>query len=340
MRGAPLFAWIKALIPITDPSTMAAKRRAVIDIGTNSVKLLLALVDGGSVMPLREESEQTRLGAGFYESHVLQPEAIAHTARVVGRFANIAREEEATSVRVIATSAARDATNQSDLLSAIRSASGLTAEVISGEQEADWAFLGVRSSPAVTDESLLIVDVGGGSTEFILGHGSSQAFRQSFPLGTVRLLEQTRPADPPADADWQQCARRLHGFLAAKLQPVIQPLLEGARASEITLVGTGGTTSMLAAIELGLTRFDREKIEQTILSLQKVQAIRARLWSLSLRERQAIPGLPANRADVILFGAAIVEGIMDALGFRQLRVSTRGLRFGAVAAVDRESLSG
>src|SRR5689334_12001718 len=126
-------------------------RRAVIDIGTNSIKLLVAEVDGESVVPLWEESEQTRLGEGFYESHRLQSGAIAKTATAVERLVRAAKGWKVDSVRLIATSAARDAVNQGELLDQVRIASGLGVEVISGEQEADWAFAGVRSDLTLRD---------------------------------------------------------------------------------------------------------------------------------------------------------------------------------------------
>src|SRR5437762_12061285 len=126
---------------------MEATRRAVIDVGTNSIKLLVADVAGHEVRPLLEESKQTRLGRGFYETHRLQPEAIATTAKAVAKFAEMARERRAASIRVIATSAARDAENPSELTSAIEQVAGLKVEIISGDQEADWVFKGVTTDP-------------------------------------------------------------------------------------------------------------------------------------------------------------------------------------------------
>src|ERR1039457_7280065 len=126
-------------------STMEAVRRAVIDVGTNSIKLLVADVRGRDVQPVHEESRQTRLGKGFYETHRLQPETIAHTAEAVWEFAAIAREKNSDSIRVIATSAARDAMNPTDLTSSIERASGLKTEIISGAREADWVFQGAAT---------------------------------------------------------------------------------------------------------------------------------------------------------------------------------------------------
>ena len=120
---------------------------------------------GREVKPVREESKQTRLGAGFYDSHRLQAEAIAKSAEAVAQFAQEARENNASSIRIIATSAARDALNRSELTGAIKNACGLEVEIISGEQEADWVFRGVTSDPALSREPLLLLDVGGGSAE-------------------------------------------------------------------------------------------------------------------------------------------------------------------------------
>ena len=172
-------------------------RRAVIDVGTNSIKLLVADVSGRDVRPVHEESCQTRLGRGFYETRRLQPDAIAHTAQAVWEFASIAREKNAAAIRVIATSAARDAMNSCDLTSAIQRASDLKVEIISGEQEAEWVFQGVTTDAELAKTPLLLLDVGGGSTEFILGRGEHKHFAHSFPLGTVRLLEKFPHSDPP-----------------------------------------------------------------------------------------------------------------------------------------------
>ena len=183
--------------------------RAVIDVGTNSVKLLVANVTGSGVEPLLEKSEQTRLGQGFYESHRLNPALIEHTARVVAEFTNLARTWKPVAIRAVATSAARDAINQGDLIQAIHRASGLMIEVLTGEQEADWVYRGVLSDPDLAPHPVLILDVGGGSTEFVLGNGPRQLFRQSYGIGSVRLLEQFNLGDPPTPSEWVRC----QGFL-------------------------------------------------------------------------------------------------------------------------------
>ncbi|HEY4983574.1 MAG TPA: Ppx/GppA phosphatase family protein [Verrucomicrobiae bacterium] len=309
-------------------------RRAVIDIGTNSVKLLVAEISGHDVRPLHEDSKQTRLGKGFYETQRLQPESIAKTAKAVARFAEVAREHKADSIRVIATSAARDSKNPDELLAAIHEASGLKVEIISGNQEADWAFQGVTTDPQLARQHLLLLDVGGGSTEFILGQGEQKHFRQSFPLGTVRLLEKFPPGDPPTAPEFTVCRQWLKRFLDEQVKPQLEPAMTREAklrpAGKIELVGAGGTTSILARMEARMDDYDRDRIEATRLPRARVRWHRERLWSLPLDTRKEIIGLPPKRADVILTGVAIYEAVMEAFDFPELRVSTRGLRFAAV----------
>ena len=228
---------------------MEPVRRAVIDVGTNSIKLLVADVRGHDVQPVHEESRQTRLGRGFYETHRLQPEAIACTAEAIWDFAKTAREKDSDSIRVIATSAARDAMNPMDLTGSIFRVSGLKTEIISGKREAEWAFRGVTTDPELAKQPLLLLDVGGGSTEFIVGGGGKKHFAHSFPLGTVRLMEKFPHSDPPTRGEFNACRNWLKNFLHAEVRPHLESALRREKSSgEIWLVGTGGTTSILARI--------------------------------------------------------------------------------------------
>ena len=312
---------------------MSQTRRAVIDVGTNSVKLLVADVEGHDVRPICEESKQTRLGRGFYETRRLQPEPIAKTAKAVRTFAEMARELKAASVRIIATSAARDAVNPEELISAIEAASALKVEIISGEKEAEWAFQGVTTDPELARQPLLLLDVGGGSTEFILGQGEHKHFQESFPLGTVRLMEKVPHSDPPKLEELAICLDWLKTFLKKEVYPKLGPKIDWENKvanAGLQLVGTGGTASILARMELNATEFDRDRIEATRLNVERVRWHVKHLWSMPLAERQQIAGLPKKRADVILTGSAIYEAVMEQFGFAELRVSTRGLRFAAV----------
>jgi exopolyphosphatase/guanosine-5'-triphosphate,3'-diphosphate pyrophosphatase len=304
--------------------------RAVIDVGTNSVKLLVAEVMDSVVRPIIEKSEQTRLGQGFYETHQLLPEAIAQTADAVGKYTLLAHAHGAETIRIVATSAARDAVNKAELIDALESASSLKVEVISGEQEADWVFRGVTSDPKLHRQKLLILDVGGGSTEFILGEKEHHQFRQSFDVGSVRLFEKLRPTDPPGIQDLVNCRKWLADFVNQQIAPRLMHLLKNGSINDAQLVGTGGTTTILARMQHRMIDFDRDKIEGIVITHQQVKEWMVQLWSLPLEQRKQIIGLPQKRADIIPMGVAIYEAVMEHFAFPSVYVSTRGLRFGAV----------
>jgi exopolyphosphatase/guanosine-5'-triphosphate,3'-diphosphate pyrophosphatase len=309
--------------------------RAVIDVGTNSVKLLVAEVSGSAVDPLFEASEQTRLGAGFYETHRLLPEAILKTAEAVKGFVANAKRFSPETLDVIATSAARDATNQDQLLQAIKRVAGMDLDVISGDSEADWAFAGVASDPELSARSLLVMDIGGGSTEFVIGDAGRRQAGRSFQLGSVRLLEKFPPSDPPTDSERETCLGWLRDFFAQEIRPFIK---EHCCEGLPTLVSTGGTATILGRMKWKLPSYDREKIEGTALTARELAAETQKLWGMRLEERKRIPGLPSSRADVIVMGVAILEAAVEALGFSAARVSTRGLRYGALLHAERNAM--
>lgn len=316
--------------PVSNEPAAPPARRAVVDIGTNSVKLLVGDVIGDVVTPLLEQSRQTRLGRGLYTQHRLLPESVATTARAVAAFHVLARECGAGAVRAIATSAAREAINVETLIEAVRVAAGLEVEIISGEQEARWGFAGVMSDPRLHDQTVLLLDVGGGSTEFVLGRGLEVRFRQSHRLGAVRLLEELAPADPPAATDLARGRRAVALALETALAPALRPALNAFGAEAVRLVGTGGTATILAMMARGLQRFDRDAVDGHVLSRGDVAERLAQLWSLPTAWRREIPGLPPERADVILTGVLIYDAVMACFGFDALCVTTRSLRFAAL----------
>jgi exopolyphosphatase/guanosine-5'-triphosphate,3'-diphosphate pyrophosphatase len=182
----------------------------------------------------------------------------------------------------------------------------------------------------------LLLDVGGGSTELILGRGGHRHFARSFPLGTVRTIESVPHGDPPTASELAACQQRIGAFIRAEVWPVLEKALcqERARAVEpIRLAATGGTATILAAMEAGLTTFDRDRIEAVRLTSGIVQQWVDRLWALPLSSRRQVPGLPPARADVILAGVVIIEAILRQFGFDHLQVSTRGLRHAALRAL-------
>jgi exopolyphosphatase/guanosine-5'-triphosphate,3'-diphosphate pyrophosphatase len=296
--------------------------------------LLVAEVTGREVRPLLEKDKQTRLGQGFYSSHLLQPGPISQTAEAVARFVAEAREQ-AAAIRVIATSAVRDATNASELTTAVERACGIKIEVISGDQEAELVFRGVITDPQLRRELLLILEVGGGSSEVILGHGEQMDFCHSFPLGTVRLLSQVSPSDPPKPQELADCRQRVIDILKEEVEEDLTLAMNReanfqSRLAGMCPVGTGGTASILGCMEAELGTFDRERLESSRLTKERLTWHVERLWGLPLTRRREVIGLPPNRADVILMGAVIYESVLRHFDFTELRISTRGLRFGTV----------
>jgi exopolyphosphatase / guanosine-5'-triphosphate,3'-diphosphate pyrophosphatase len=322
-------------------------RRAIIDVGTNSIKLLVADVRGRHIEPVWEGSKQTRLGRGFYPTQRLLPGAIARAAAAVAEFVTVARNQGAEPIRLIATSAAREARNADELARAVAQAAGLDLEILSGDEEADLVFQGVTTDPALANCPLLLLDVGGGSTEFIVGQGEEKFFRASVPLGSVRLMETLPHGDPPGPEDLSACRDCVSGCLARQVEPGLLPHLQAlARGTSpggqidapadagspalLRLVGTGGTATILARVEAGLENYDRARIEATRLSRDRLRWHVEHLWSLPLEQRKQVVGLPPSRADVILYGAVIYEAVMERFDFTELTISARGLRFAAV----------
>lgn len=312
---------------------MEIERRAVIDVGTNSVKLLVAEVDGHCVTALFEKSRQTRLGEGLYAAGELQPDRIEAVALASAEFAVLARQQNAKSLRVIATSATRDANNKHVLLDALHRATGARAEVISGAEEAALAFRGVCTDSRYSQRALWVMEVGGGSTQLSHGSEGEMRFSTSMPLGTVRLLQMFPHSDPPTESEWIACNAHLRGELE-KHQADFGSSGSSA-ASRSTghppfLVGTGGTASILGCMAEMLPEFDRDKLENAVLSREDVARHERQLWSATLEQRKLFAGLPPNRADIILYGVSVVRAVMELSGAAEFRVSTRGLRFGAL----------
>ncbi len=304
--------------------------RAVIDIGTNSVKLLVARVDGTRVEPVLEKGRQTRLGEGFFTTHRLQPAAMARSADAVAAFRDEALSHQPGRIRVLATAAAREAQNAAEFIDTLRARAGVEVEIVSGPVEAELAFLGVCSDPAVAGKPLLVADVGGGSTELIVGETGRRRFSRSFPLGAVRLMESIRLEDPPGAEALDRCRASLAAWMLENMVPALGDALRLPGAETVEFVGVGGTAAVLACMVHGLERYDRERIEATRISLETLSDLTSRLWSRTLENRRQIPGLPPERADIILTGCAIYEALMRTFHPPALRPSTRGLRFGAL----------
>lgn len=294
---------------------------AAIDVGTNSVLLTVGeRMPDGEVRILDECSEITRLGQGVDHARTLRAEAMERTASAVTSFAGRARELGAVRLRVVGTSAARDARNRAEFACLLRQRAGVELEILSGEEEARLSYQAVRadSSLGLPAGDLVVVDIGGGSMECIRGDEAGIRFRISIDCGAVRITERFFASDPPTPAERAHAARWIDAQLAAL--PELRPGIPAA--------GIGGTFVNLAAVRLGLREFRAEQIHGALLDRAEVDRQVALFASMPTRERQAVPGVEPKRADVILAGALLLQRLLQRLGNPVIQVSTRGVRYG------------
>jgi exopolyphosphatase/guanosine-5'-triphosphate,3'-diphosphate pyrophosphatase len=299
-------------------------RVAVIDVGTNTVRLLVAEPVGmAGYRPLFAGQEITRLGRGLLPSRELQPDPIRHTIRVLRRFREEAEARGAICTLAVGTSALREATNRTAFLASARDEAGIEISVISGEEEARLTLLGVRAGLPRASARLVMMDIGGGSTEFVHAEGADILAVVSTGLGVVKLTEAYLRADPPTETELasarETIALRLARVRAEELRDI---------APHDTLVGTAGTVTSLAAIDLRLFPYDPDRVTGHELTRDRVAALLRELTLLPLADRRQIRGLEPARADVIVAGCLICLAAMDVLGFSRLTVSDGGLREG------------
>jgi exopolyphosphatase/guanosine-5'-triphosphate,3'-diphosphate pyrophosphatase len=295
---------------------------AAIDVGTNTLRLLVAKAVGpGDYAVIHEEQEITRLGEGLMPDRLLLKEPRRRSLAVLNRFARMARRFNAEQVAVVGTSAVREARNREEFLNEIAQETGLNLRVIDGREEAQLTLLGVHHGLRLGSRGILLIDVGGGSTEFILAKGETIDAAVSTGLGVVKLTEQHLSSDPPAPSE----LRALEQAVAARIERLHREL---PALGEAELIGTAGTPTTLVAIDLALPAYDRRKVHGHVVARARVRDLFASLRRLPVGERRLVPGLEPGRADVIVAGAAIVVAAMERLGFDEMRVSDDGLREG------------
>ena len=297
-------------------------RYAAIDVGTNSVLLLVAERGAdGRFAAVAERSEITRLGKGVDQTKTLSPEALETTLKVLERFAQEARDLGAKGIVATATSAARDATNGKTFIDDAKARAGLEVEIISGAEEARLSFASAFSDFG-GKTPLVVLDIGGGSTEFIYGDLSGGVtFRHSFDVGSVRLTERHVKTDPPSHAELEAIDSML-----AKTFGELPPPPKGFK-----MVGVAGTVTTLCAVARRVEPYDPTLIHGAVLPLTEVNAALTRLASLPTSLRKTVPGLQPKRADVIVAGGLVFRAAMRALGVDDVIVSDRGLRWGLLA---------
>jgi len=294
---------------------------AAIDIGTNSVRLLVTDSLGNELERLMR---MTRLGQGVDVTGELAPVAIARTTQVLAEYATRLRAHGATRIRAVATSAARDARNGEDFFDAAERALGVRPELLSGDAEARLSFAGATLGVAGDDAPFLVIDLGGGSTEFVLGTERPEA-AISLQMGCVRMSERHLRSDPPTSAEVAACESDVRRGLAR-----VREVMDVTKAR--TVIGLAGTVTALSAMQLGLTHYDATRTHHSRLTAEQVAALCARLAHANVAERRALLVEPA-RAEVIVGGAVVLATLMSELGLSELLVSERDILDGLAASV-------
>jgi exopolyphosphatase / guanosine-5'-triphosphate,3'-diphosphate pyrophosphatase len=310
---------------------------AIVDLGTNTCRLFLADVSDGRVRQDERVTTVVRLGQGVDKAGRLHEDAVARThACIAGYAPRIAAYAPARSL-IIATSVLRDARDARQFLVALKYDFGLRWRVLSGQEEGALAYRGgtswlVAGAPPAASDPLLLVDIGGGSTEFAVGYaGDAPTFVRSLDVGVVRLTERLFHHDPPEAAE----VAALTGHAATAAADAVPAEL---RAAVRGAVGVGGTYTTLVANKLGMTEYDARLVQGHVLTLAEIDAAAARFAALTSAERCRLPGIQPGREDVILAGALIAAAACRAFGLDAIRVSEADLLEGAALALADGSL--
>ena len=314
-------------------------RVAAIDCGTNSIRLLVADVpaDGGAHTDVVRRMEIVRLGQGVDATGRLAPEALERTRRALEGYAATIRELGATAVRMVATSATRDAANRDDFTAMVVDTLGQEPDVVPGREEAELSFLGATAALDAAAQAhgnppprqpFLVVDIGGGSTEFVLGDSSGVRAARSVDIGCVRLTERHLHSDPPTADEIQ----RTEADIRAALALVVEEVPVGEAAS---LVGLAGSVTTVAALALELPEYDPVAIHGSRIPVSGVRSVTAGLLTATRARRAALPVMHPGRVDVIGAGALVLRVVMDAFALDEVVVSEHDILDGIALRLAR-----
>ena len=302
------------------PYPPSVKSVASIDIGTNTILLLVAEVSQGKINPLFDMETVVRLGEGVHKNGILSKEAMERGLQTLSQYLERCQAMKIQKIFAVGTSALREAKNSEDFLTLVKEKLDLSIDVISGEEEARLSFLAVARDLRKTGEPVMVVDIGGGSTEFILGKNDQIRQWISLPLGSVRFTEQFLHSDPVQEEEWQKMMRK-----------ILESLVDIPHSQEpLSMVAVGGTATTLASVEQRLEEFVAEKIHHFVLKKETLKNQLLLYRSKTLAERRRIPGLPAARADVVFAGAAILYLTMEELRCPSVLISCHGVRYGLI----------
>ena len=303
---------------------------ASIDIGSNTIRLLIGRVEKNRIIRLRYEMAITRLAAGVAETGLLKAENVEKSLSVLKEFSRLISTYNVSRIKAIGTSALREARNSEEFIRRVLLETDIRIEVVSGQKEAELTAKGVVLD-LVRSDSSLIVDIGGGSTEWILCENSSPVEMGTIPTGVVKLFENHIKSDPPSRHDivsLNKEAEAVSGRLKAKIGHLIN--------SNTVFIGTAGAVTTLASIDLGLETYNHEKIHKHNMPLQRLYDISERLISVPLSERKNLKGLEPGRADLIIPGILFTINIMELFGFKDMLVSDNGLLEGILVRLSAD----
>ncbi|MEK6640346.1 MAG: Ppx/GppA phosphatase family protein [Nitrospirota bacterium] len=307
---------------MTDPSHM--KRLAGVDIGTLTCRLLIAdLLPGGRLREVRSDRRILRLGEGVDQSKQLSGTAMDRVVQCLKEWRETINISHVDATAVVATSAVRDAENREQFLDRVKREADFEVELISGEEEARRTMLGIRSGLPIGVTEVLALDIGGGSTEFILDRPGQNPVVRSIDIGVVRLCERLLQHDPPTDGEVSQARE----WIARETKTAVAGM---GNYQSATFVGTAGTVTSLAAMAQQLPTYEPARIHNYMLHLDTIQDLEQMLLSHKKTDRAGLPGLEKGREEVIAAGAIIIRTIMETLGMSAVLVSDLGLREGVL----------
>ncbi len=297
---------------------------AGIDIGTLTCRLLIAEVtSSGTLREWHADRRILRLGQGVDRDRMLRIDAVERVVETLKEWCSVMDGYELAAYTAVATSAVRDAGNRDEFVNVVRERTGLQVEIISGEEEARRTMLGIRSGLPADVNDVLALDIGGGSTEFILDRPVLAPLVRSIDIGVVRLCERVLHHDPPAGDEVRQAREWVRNETAAAVADLALPV-------GVTFVGTAGTITALAALAQQLPAYEPARIHNYRLARTVVQDMESMLLARTKAERAGLPGLERNREDVIAAGAIILRTVMETVGMPSLLVSDLGLREGVL----------
>jgi exopolyphosphatase/guanosine-5'-triphosphate,3'-diphosphate pyrophosphatase len=307
---------------------MESSRVAVVDIGTNSTRLLIAGVgDGGITEELERRSTVTRLGAGVDSDGRLREDAMERVYATLAEYRELITSRQADKAVAVLTSAVRDAANGRKFADTVRDRFGLEPHVLTGDEEARLTFLGATSERDPGDRTpTLVIDIGGGSTELVIGAGRKPSFHVSNQAGVVRQTERHIHSDPPTGDELDAVAKDVGAILEKGVPPEHREAVQRA-------IAVAGTATSLASIAQDLDPYDPEKVHGYVLTAEECRRLQDRLGSLTLQQRREVRGLDPARAPTIVAGVVILRGAMALFGLGEVEVSEHDILHGAALAL-------